>query len=231
MTTDELVRPALPITEVVNATYVVSLLRKPERWQAAEKQLKEIGFNPQQFPAVDGFTEPPERLKEIGVIDPRPGIAGCAASHITLWREIIRAQFAYTLVCEDDVVFHEDFAALFPVYWQHVPLDAEVIFVGHCDPSLRHEQGHVVRKIDNCTHTYIISLRGAEYLLEKTIPCDRPIDGKMIQAYSPNMNAVYLFNGTKHPSRVQIERGCQECFGAGLAFQNRADLTSTIHRF
>jgi hypothetical protein len=56
---------------------------------------------------------------------------GLSLAHLQIWRRMIAERIPRAWVFEDDVVFHQDFSTLFPVYWRQVPEDALVVWVGH----------------------------------------------------------------------------------------------------
>lgn len=57
--------------------------------------------------------------------------AACSVTHKRVWDRMIREGLDSAWVFEDDVVFHDDFDTLLPIYWQGVPRSYEFAFVGH----------------------------------------------------------------------------------------------------
>lgn len=56
---------------------------------------------------------------------------GLSLAHLEVWRTMIAKNIPRAWVLEDDVIFHDDFNNLFPKYWQQVPHDALMVWVGH----------------------------------------------------------------------------------------------------
>jgi hypothetical protein len=56
---------------------------------------------------------------------------GLSLAHLDIWRRMIAARTPRAWIFEDDVVFHQDFHLLFPKYWQQVPEDAVLVWVGY----------------------------------------------------------------------------------------------------
>jgi GR25 family glycosyltransferase involved in LPS biosynthesis len=92
---------------------VISLDRTPERWTAFQERNR--GVVPfERARAVDGRALDRAELVRGGLLaDPAlysDGALGCALSHLALWRACLQSRAPLT-ICEDDAVFHPDFAA------------------------------------------------------------------------------------------------------------------------
>jgi GR25 family glycosyltransferase involved in LPS biosynthesis len=93
--------------------YIINLDRKPERYKYMMNHLNSIGiYNYKKWTAVDGFKTDSKTLQEYGLtkeLSERKGLAGCAVSHILLWRYIYENKLNWTLILEDDAHFHPNF--------------------------------------------------------------------------------------------------------------------------
>lgn len=89
-------------------SFMINLERRPDRWQQIEQQKKWLPPNLIRVPAVDGktlaFTPRLGNLCLYNNYHMRPGVIGCALSHLQLYGQLIRDQdvSAY-LIFEDDV--------------------------------------------------------------------------------------------------------------------------------
>jgi hypothetical protein len=96
---------------------------------------------------------------------------GLSLAHMAAWQAIIDRDLPGGWIFEDDVVAHEDFAALFPRYWALVPSDYEVIWLGHLpiDGTVSCENRFSTRLLHEdfvyCTHAMVVSRAGAERLV------------------------------------------------------------------
>jgi hypothetical protein len=95
---------------------------------------------------------------------------GLSLAHMAAWQEIIDNNLPGGWIFEDDVVFHDDFAALFPQYWALVPEDYEIVWLGHLpiDGTVSCENRFSTRLLHEdfvyCTHALVVSRAGAERL-------------------------------------------------------------------
>lgn len=154
---------------------VINLDRNPERWEICEKRLQAAGFkNYKRVSGVDARN--PEELKKEWELwgNPTfakwdqefvsyPGKQGCFLSHVKLWKEIVDNKIEKMVILEDDVLFHSDWSNLAPEYLKNTPSDFDVLYLGAQFefPSTHHiDRGPVF-----CTHAMVITLAGAEKLL------------------------------------------------------------------
>lgn len=109
---------------------------------------------------MDGFKPDPEILQKCGVtaeLAQRKGLAGYTSSHIQLLRHINENKMGWTLILEDDTHFHPQFIDLFLKYWEQVPKDAKIVFIGHCAIShIEQSTELVIAEPAMCTHAYIM---------------------------------------------------------------------------
>ena len=93
--------------------FILNLNRKPERYIYVKNQLDKMGIkNYRRVSAIDGFNTPLEKFRDFG-IDPKltehKGIAGCAATHVAVWKHIAENKYGWSLILEDDAHFHPNF--------------------------------------------------------------------------------------------------------------------------
>ena len=99
-------------------TYVISLTRAVERRVQFAAECAQAGITYQIFDGVDGRAREAELLAKSDPVAWRrfmgseisAGHMGCYASHVDLWAQIGHGPDPVALICEDDVVFHADFA-------------------------------------------------------------------------------------------------------------------------
>ena len=96
---------------------VISLARAERRRGQVSAEFARLGMDFGFFDGVDGRAE---EARLMGVTSPEawrrnmggptaPGHLGCYASHVALWAEIGAGADEIVLVCEDDVMLHDDF--------------------------------------------------------------------------------------------------------------------------
>lgn len=216
--------------------YIINLDRKPERYEYVRNQLDNLDLNNyQRWLATDGFRTSDDEMLTFGVtlkLIERRGIAGCAASHIRLWRHLVEHKLGWTLILEDDVHFHPEFKSLFSEYWNHIPNNAKMIFPGYCCGGNYKSHDLIVETHVMCTHAYMISHVGAQYLLDKLLPISHPID-IIISDHFRDARGCYVVNGNSvingtRPNDYKDKNG-ERCMFDGIIYQNQEDQGSTIH--
>lgn len=216
---------------------IINLDRKPERLAYVTNQLNTMGLSGyKKLSGTDGFKESREDLTKFGLtyeLTERPGIAGCAASHVRAWEHIRNNKMGWTLILEDDAHFHPQFMQLFSKYWEHVPKDAKIVFPGFCAESSV-EQTHelVIKKEVMCLQGYMLSWEGAQYLLDNLLPLSQPVD-IAIDNHFKHIDGSYIFNGNViidgiRPNDYKEANG-RRCMFNGIIYQNHEEQGSTIH--
>lgn len=108
-----------------------------------------------------------------------------AISHIETYERIVEAGAAWTLILEDDALLAPEFGRLFDEYFERVPEDADLIFIGSCcglriehvEPGLHfYRKDHPATK---CGDSYLITARAAEIVLRTIVPFVLPIDWEL----------------------------------------------------
>jgi len=220
--------------------YIINLDRKPERFDYVSKQLDAMKItNYQRWIATDGFNADPGEMINIGVtpkLTERGGLAGCASSHIRMWKHIADNKLGWTLILEDDAHFHPNFIELFKEYWKNVPTDAKIVFPGFCGDETRiSKHGPVSDEAVMCLHAYMLSHDGAQYLLDNLLPMTEPVDIELKDHFAKlHHKGSYIFNGSVLingvvPNDYKNKNG-KRCMFNGIVYQNQGEQGSTIHK-
>ena len=217
--------------------YIINLDRKPERFIYVKEQLDKMGItNYERISAVDGFNLTQKELEDFGLtpeLSERKGIAGCAASHIKIWKHIAENKLGWCLILEDDAHFHPDFLKLFEKYWVNVPKNAKIIYPGYCaNKEVEESSKSVIEKGVMCTQAYMLSSDGAQYLLNNVFPLENPIDITILTHFNNNFGS-YIFNGNISMDGIRPndykESNGRRCMFNGIIYQNHEEQGSTIH--
>ena len=97
--------------------YVVNLERSTDRREHIEQQLARTGLQYEMISGVDGsgINLTDDRLVDPGFVTKswfRPGVAGCALSHLKVYQKAIADRAELALVLEDDITLPEDLVQL-----------------------------------------------------------------------------------------------------------------------
>ena len=97
--------------------WLINLSANQDRLIKMRRQFEKMAMPWKLFKAVDGRLEYDHLLRAAdaqayarNMGSPiLPGKLGVYASHAGVWRDFLASDYQYALVCEDDVVFHDDF--------------------------------------------------------------------------------------------------------------------------
>lgn len=135
-----------------------------------------------------GKTENTIRIEQSGLI-------GCAASHLLMCYELLHSDDEYRFVFEDDIILCKDFDKYFKLFMDNTPDDYDIVFVGNQQTNLGEQQINLKKSVVNidyhkkqkfckilekcdgkynlitsnptyCTHSYIVSRKGAHKILD-----------------------------------------------------------------
>ena len=114
-------------------TYVINLARSPDRRAHITAQLANAQVHYEIVNAVDGRDLD---LGDTRVVDPmyaraiatRPGLVGCALSHLKTYRRILDAGLERACILEDDVILPTDLGVLTDAVMEHMT-GAEVVLL------------------------------------------------------------------------------------------------------
>jgi hypothetical protein len=160
--------------------YIINLARNKTRWAVAYSRAVSAGFTDIiRFDAVDGWDASvryatwrssfPENFlaKSAAAFRGAPGVQGCYLSHMALWKEISDKEIPAAIVLEDDIFFHEDWHALWPIYWQQTPKNFDAVYMGSY-VSFAPGPAVDVQPVF-CNHAVVLTCRGATKLRDYTL--------------------------------------------------------------
>jgi len=165
--------------------YVLSLPSDTARREPLERQLQSLGLDYEIFDAVDGRQGLAEEYHDRVDFDGArrtlgrglgSGEAACAISHALIYEKILREGNEWTLVLEDDVAVDANLVQILAnkTYQQCdlLLLNHRFSYVWPFSKTKLFDDFHSYRLLLPCWMTagYVISRRGAEYLLRHTRP-------------------------------------------------------------
>lgn len=165
-------------------TWCVTLKSTPNREKYVIDHLKKHNISPKMFYGLDaiksGITANVIQEQTYSILDTwvTVGAVGCYISHYMLWQNIIDKPDDIILIVEDDVILVDDFTSLLKKYMTYVPLNWDIIYIGHeslhlVNPEVINER--VAKGVPACTYAYMIKKSTIPMLLE-LCPITMPID-------------------------------------------------------
>jgi hypothetical protein len=101
------------------------------------------------------------------------GRAANAMQHLKIYQEMLKRGQKSALVLEDDIAFRPEFVGALQAFFNEVPNDYDLVFVGGCrakhapNPNSERVAEHVYKVSEHrCASCYVISERGARAVLE-----------------------------------------------------------------
>ena len=126
------------ITNKIDKIYYINLDRRPDRNQHFLNQSSKFNMNNViRFRGIDGlsykFTEDEKNMfKNADFItsDAEPKIMGNQLSHYNILKDMIKNNYNFIIIFQDDVILREDFNTQINKLIENVPHDAEIINFG-----------------------------------------------------------------------------------------------------
>jgi glycosyl transferase family 25 len=114
--------------------FVINLLRRTDRKEAVEVAFEKQGITDYEFfEAVDGKTlEVTEEISKLFVgndFGSRRGFIGCALSHLTLWKQLLKDNAPFYTIYEDDISLSDDFKET--IEYVEKNIKGDIVFLGY----------------------------------------------------------------------------------------------------
>ncbi|MCB1650845.1 MAG: glycosyltransferase family 25 protein [Alphaproteobacteria bacterium] len=192
---------------------IISLEDETARRAAIAAHLKERGFEPEFFDAIDGrqmdvLKHPGYDSKQRRAAhgrDLKPGELGCLLSHRAAYEEIIKRGWPCALLLEDDARLHEDTLPVLESFIaQNIDFDiirllgsAKVARSPHRKIIPLYKDFHLTRMLTTPggAHATLISRQGAEKLIKATEKFAFPIDTILGRCWETGINAYSVQPG------------------------------------
>jgi len=121
--------------EGIEKTYVINLDTRPDRWEKLMKAEPYLEPLVERVSGVNGktleMTSQIYHLFDKNEFQWKKSIIGCNMSHISVWDKIAAAKDGnYFLVLEDDVRFQKGWMDQWKQYMDHIPADADLLYLG-----------------------------------------------------------------------------------------------------
>lgn len=181
----------------------ITLPESPERAVSAAAHFTEAGVDGVRFvPGINGPVSGLGTAFPYEVDNPGSGFnigqkyVGVWLSHYMLWQAVTLMNHPHVMILEDDAKFHPGWKDRVDKAIIAAPHDFDWLFVGSCctvGHPTRHISGEVFEvKYPMCFQAYILSKKGAEYLVKTQRKVYAPIDISTIFHSFPAMKVYTM---------------------------------------
>lgn len=115
--------------------YCLNLKRRQDRWSRCVNIFNSHGLKVTRFGAIDGNILNPNVLEQIkrenkSNVSHYPGHVGCNLSHLSILRHAKAQHYNNIMILEDDVELHPQFNSKFKSYFEQLPADWTMCYLG-----------------------------------------------------------------------------------------------------
>lgn len=156
---------------MIDKIYCINLDRRPEKWQAVQKQFQKHGLKVDRMPGVDG--------NDFRIDYPcSHGNNGCTIAHLQCVERAKLLGLTNVMIFEDDVVLHDKFNDVLNASMQELPEDWQFLYLGgtHKERPVKITE-HIYRVSKTfCTHACVIRSTLFDYVLNNFKSLHQPCD-------------------------------------------------------
>lgn len=115
------------LSNIFGEVYVINMPRRADRWEQFNQLLPDDWpfKKPTRYEALDGGLVTPPAWWHGG-----SGAWGCYRTHLRILEDSLNRNVSSVLILEDDAVCVEDFREKAELFWQHLPDDWEMVYLG-----------------------------------------------------------------------------------------------------
>lgn len=219
-------------SKIITDSFILTLEGDDERVNFALNNCAKVGLKPKLYYGSAGYKMDQQLLIELGCeLNPNDkGSAGCALTYKRFFQYIVDnyKDGDKILINEDDVIYYENFVEIFPLVWNEVPNDMEVLFIGHCCLNADNSR-YVIPGFPKTTHCWIVTPEACRKFLT-LYPVKEHIDNVMFDAYHSGKIKIksYACWHKNHTSPKQY--GALGVYFRGFAYQEQADIPLAINK-
>jgi GR25 family glycosyltransferase involved in LPS biosynthesis len=175
----------------IDHVYAINLDTRPDRWQnllASEPYLEGVV---ERVPGVNGKTLQLNQfaydLFRHNEFKWKKSIMGCNLGHFSAWNRVLSEEGSYFLILEDDVRFQKGWLEEWKKYADHIPEDADLLYLGGVLPPNKPMLPHALEAVNSfwskikpttffspiplpvfhfCAYSYILTKSGAKKVLD-----------------------------------------------------------------
>lgn len=191
-----------------NHVYILNLVQDVTKRERMERLFRENGIEVEFVEAVYGKNEPylSEYKNKYQVGLRSPGAYGYSLTMIKIFKDALEKRYKKILVCDDDIIFHNDFLNEFDKGIRKIPFDWKVLFFGLSGPwsgvnvnddiKVFNFNKSFLKNVTNCDGSYCVGydINILQTLIDITSKFDAPFDTAIIKYFNTdNIKNIYAF--------------------------------------
>lgn len=141
----------------------LTLKSSPDRYNEAKQHFNDLNLDVQFFNGIDGSTLNIEDFHVFETIDVnkstwrvRNGVVGCWLSHLLIWNMLLRKDWEFVLILEDDVTLSLDFKERFMSVYKELPADWDLFYLGGGKIPQKRISPNLVEGVPTGTYAYMV---------------------------------------------------------------------------
>jgi len=195
------------MNNIIDKIYCVNLDCDHERFKYVKQQFEKLNLEVTRFPGILGSEikpgDYPEYIKKDSwLLKNKCGSVGCYLSHIKIWDEILESEnINQALILEDDIDLDIDFNQKLEKYYQQVPDNWDLIYLG----TGKMKGNNITKKImkpkvgnyigyNNGTFGYIIKKSSIHKLKKLILPIDHKTIDYVIRSNFGKIKGYFFIN-------------------------------------
>lgn len=134
------------INQYFEHVFCINLKRRTDRRAEAEAEFNKFGIKVEFIDGVDGMFLDDFEVNSLHEGKVRKGDLGCTLSHLNVVKTAKERGYKNYFVFEDDAVFSDDFNTAFPIMYNQLPEDWQMVYLGgNHDGGFTHVNTHVAK--------------------------------------------------------------------------------------
>lgn len=195
-------------------TFCINLESNRERWNKMEEKFNRLNMKVTRWNASNGKDNQDPFYECLN-----DGQKGCSQSHINIWRHIVENNLEYALILEDDACFDKDWKNKLEKFNKDIgKKNWDCILLSSSEPVYPLNTW-TVASWQYSTIGYIISIKGAKWMLEKYKDCFDRSDSMTLDLQTQG-------NCYTHFPWLVIQDGKDTTIGSNVDSDNKKMLTN-----
>lgn len=178
--------------------FVVNLDKDRERLESAKKQLEGSSIPFSRFTGINGKRMSPDQIATIATERCAsfctPGMLGCGASHIGVWKEAAKRRLDYVVVFEDDIRLLEDWDQRLLRILAHKP-SFDILLLGQGVSRDPYSKGAALAWVCTKAVNLVVNALGPRLPKKKTAHSNIPLGMRRVNQFFGTHAYVVSKNG------------------------------------